>query len=670
MNAVVLRAAGTRAFSAGLDVKTSYGQPDNVWNHEDPGEALSPKWQKMWKPVVCAVQGMCTAGAFYFVNESDVVICSDDATFFDSHVSAGLVCALEPIGLMRRIGLGETLADRLDGQRRTRQRRHRAPDRARDGGRSTGPALGARPRHRGGHRRQAGVGDAGHREGDLGVAGQALPAAMEQGLIYTRLGNPIGKAELAAAGHSHEIRTTDPVMTDHPLRKRIAAVLDLAPDETAIEYDGQWFSYRQLGTLARQIATLVNDRGQVGILLRNRPAHVAAFLGVLLAGGTVVVINPSRGDDRTKADIAALELPVIIGDSDDLTNLVGQASGSTVISISALDTDPQVAVTGERGDADRPGVAVRMLTSGTTGPPKRIDLTYDMLAHSVMGPEPDRSPSPTEVRGGVAIVNAPLVHIGGVFRVLQCVAEARPFVLLERFELDAWADAVRRHRPRAVSLVPAALRMVLHSALRREDLNGIRAVTSGTAPLSAEDADAFQQKFGIPVLTSYAATEFGGGVAGWSLADHQKYWQAKRGSVGRANPGAQLRVVDDDGTPLGPDQPGLLEVKPGQLGPSADWIRTTDMARIDEDGFLWILGRADQAIIRGGFKVMPDDVRAALESHPAVRGAAVVGRPDERLGETPLRWWSYASPDPPTPANCSNSCETGWRATRFPPRSP
>ena len=85
-------------------------------------------------------------------------------------------------------------------------------------------------------------------------------------------------------------------------------------------------------------------------------------------------------------------------------------------------------------------------------------------------------------------------------------------------------------------------------------------------------------------------------------------------------PGAQLRVVDDDGTPLGPDQVGLLEVKPGQLGPSADWMRTTDMARIDADGFLWILGRADQAIIRGGFKVMPDDVRTALESHPAVRG--------------------------------------------------
>ena len=100
----------------------------------------------------------------------------------------------------------------------------------------------------------------------------------------------------------------------------------------------------------------------------------------------------------------------------------------------------------------------------------------------------------------------------------------------------------------------------------------------------------------------------------------------------------------------GPDQPGLLEVKPGQLGPSADWMRTTDLARIDADGFLWILGRADQAIIRGGFKVMPDDVRAALESHPAVQGAAVVGRPDDRLGETPGRDGGAAGgAHPPTP---------------------
>ncbi|MCV7101566.1 class I adenylate-forming enzyme family protein [Mycobacterium palustre] len=420
----------------------------------------------------------------------------------------------------------------------------------------------------------------------------------------------------------------------HPLSQRIADVVNLRPGARAIEYDGQWISWVQVGRAARRAAPVAADHpGGIGMLLRNRPGQVAAFLGVLLGGGTVVAINPTRGDDRTRADIAALRLPLIIGEADDLSTLVPPGTATLAISGSLDDADGPAPIVDEPAAH---AVAVRMLTSGTTGPPKRIDLSYDMLARSVMGPQPERTPAPTELRRGVAIVNSPLVHIGGVFRVLQCVVEARPFVLLERFELTAWAAAVRKHRPRTVSLVPAALRTVLHSGLTRADLKSIRAVTCGTAPLSADDADAFTDKYGIPVLTSYAATEFGGGVAGWTLPDHQKYWRTKRGSVGRANPGARLRVVDDDGTPLAPDQVGLLEVKPAQLGPSADWMRTTDLARIDADGFVWIVGRADQAIIRGGFKVMPDDVRAALEGHPAVAGAAVVARPDERLGETPV----------------------------------
>ncbi|GAA3703250.1 class I adenylate-forming enzyme family protein [Gordonia hankookensis] len=450
---------------------------------------------------------------------------------------------------------------------------------------------------------------------------------------------------------------TEPGLTDtgtaHRLTRRIASVLTLEPDAGAIEYDGRWTTWGQLAGLAERIKdicleTSTGDVPRVGILLRNRPAHVAAFLGVLLAGGCVVVINPSRGDARTRSDIADLELPVVIGEADDLRNLVDPQSTTTVVTITDMTIEPEVAsaTANSRGPAhDGSGTAVLMLTSGTTGPPKRVALTYDMLARSVLGADhrsdDNRSPdtdssAPARLSSGVAIVNAPLVHIGGVFRTLQCIVAARPYVLLPRFEIGSWADAVRRYRPRAVSLVPTAVRMVLHSDLTRADLASIRVVTSGTAPLSAEDADAFTDKFGIPVLTSYAATEFGGGVAGWTLADHREFWEAKRGSVGRANPGSRLRVVADDGTVLGPGETGLLEVVPGQLGPSSDWIRTTDLARIDSDGFLWIVGRADQAIIRGGFKVIPEDVRTALESHPSVEGASVVGRPDDRLGATPV----------------------------------
>lgn len=200
VHAVVLRAAGERAFCAGLDTKKPYGQPDDVWNHEDPGELLSPKWQQVWKPVVCAVHGICTAGAFYFVNESDVVICSEDATFFDSHVTFGLVSALEPVGLMRRIGLGETLRMALSGndERVTAETALRI-----------GLVTEVVPRAQlwaRAHEIAAGIArkPTAATQGTVRAIWESLDRpyriAMQQGLIYTRLGNPIGSAEVARRG--------------------------------------------------------------------------------------------------------------------------------------------------------------------------------------------------------------------------------------------------------------------------------------------------------------------------------------------------------------------------------------------------------------------------------------------------------------------------------------
>lgn len=198
VHAVVLRAAGERAFCAGLDVKKSYGQPDDVWNHEDPGELLSPKWQKVWKPVVCAVHGICTAGAFYFVNEADIVICSPDATFFDSHVTYGMVSALEPVGLMRKVGLAQTLRMALAGN----DERVCA---------ETALAIGLvteiAPRealHARAHAIAAAIADKPSvaTQGTVRAIWESLDrpyrAAMEQGLIYTRVGNPIGMKEVEA----------------------------------------------------------------------------------------------------------------------------------------------------------------------------------------------------------------------------------------------------------------------------------------------------------------------------------------------------------------------------------------------------------------------------------------------------------------------------------------
>jgi acyl-CoA synthetase (AMP-forming)/AMP-acid ligase II len=408
------------------------------------------------------------------------------------------------------------------------------------------------------------------------------------------------------------------------LSQRIGAVLELDPAAHAFEFDKQWHSWGELRVAADVLARHVEPGMRVALLLRNSPPHVGLLVGLLRAGACVVAVNPGRGDERVREDLAALDVPVLAGTPDDL-HAFGDSSRAG-LRISSDDVG-DVIVSGElpAEHVRAPGVAIEMLTSGTTGPPKRVPLTYETFDRVLVGAkhyEKDQR-SDVKLRSGVVVVNAPLVHVGGLFRVLQAVNDGRAFCLLPRFTVDGWVDAVRRHQPKTVSLVPAALRMVLAADVDPEDLASIRSVVSGTAPLSPEDADAFYERYGIPVLISYGATEFGGGVAGWNLADHERWWKEKRGSVGRAHAGCELRVVD-----------GVLEVKAAQLG--AGWNRTTDMARIDDDGFLYILGRSDQAIIRGGFKVLPDDVRAALERDPRVLGAAVVGIDDERLGQVPV----------------------------------
>ncbi|WP_426573924.1 class I adenylate-forming enzyme family protein [Aquihabitans sp. McL0605] len=454
------------------------------------------------------------------------------------------------------------------------------------------------------------------------------------------------------------------------LADRIAEVLAIDPAADAIEFEGGWRTWGQLAGTAAQVARLVPRPGtEVGVVLRNRPGSIGIILGVLQAGGCVVAINPGRGVDRTRDDVAALDLPLIAGQPDDLAALVPAGARTTTVAVADLGQPVAVAPgsgtaadAGADAEAGRPGIAVRMLTSGTTGPPKRIDLGYETFEQVLVGAKHYESKGATterRLRRGVAVVNSPLTHLGGLFRVLLCVTDGRPMALLERFTVDGWVELVRRHRPATATLVPAALRMVLEADLDPDDLSSIRSVICGTAPLDPDDADAFLRRFGAPVLISYAATEFGGPVAGWNVKDHQAFWATKRGSVGRAHPGCELQIVDPDtGAVLATDLEGVLEVKAPQIADQG-WVRTTDLARIDADGFLWILGRADHAIIRGGFKILPDDIRLALERHPAVRGAAIIARADPRLGAVPVAVVELrAGVDPVSPEDLTASIST------------
>jgi acyl-coenzyme A synthetase/AMP-(fatty) acid ligase len=280
-----------------------------------------------------------------------------------------------------------------------------------------------------------------------------------------------------------------------------------------------------------------------------------------------------------------------------------------------------------------------MLTSGTTGTPKRVDLLYRSIEHELVSTAhygSSGSLGKPRLSSGVAIIWNPLLHIGGLRGLITNLVAGRRIALLERFSVPAWAALVEEHRPRVLALVPSALRMVLDADVPKEVLASAQVVISGTAPLAPELGAAFEAKYGIPVLVVYGATEFAGGVAGWTLRDWRQFGAAKRGSVGRVNRGVEARVVDQEsGEPLANGDVGLLEVRGPQLA-QPGWLRTTDLARIDDDGFIWIEGRADDVIIRGGFKVATGAVSEVLRKHPAVLDACVIGVADERLGQVPV----------------------------------
>jgi acyl-CoA synthetase (AMP-forming)/AMP-acid ligase II len=281
-----------------------------------------------------------------------------------------------------------------------------------------------------------------------------------------------------------------------------------------------------------------------------------------------------------------------------------------------------------------------MLTSGTTGTPKRVPLSRESFDASFRGftkYERGRSfDDPPRLNSGCTMIVNPLTHIGGIYGCIGALAAGRKIALLEKFSVEAWVSAVRRNRPAVAPAVPSAVRMLLDADVDPADLASLRALISGTAPLLPELVDAFLDKYGIPICSNYGATEFAGAVAGWSIDDFRAHWAEKRGAAGRVHADIEARIVDpESGATLPPGEEGLLEIKGRQLGNALQWLRTTDRAILDADRFLFIRGRADNAIIRGGFKVHPDDIVRVLSDHPAVREAAVVGVPDDRLGAVP-----------------------------------
>ncbi|ONH26406.1 class I adenylate-forming enzyme family protein [Pseudofrankia asymbiotica] len=418
----------------------------------------------------------------------------------------------------------------------------------------------------------------------------------------------------------------------------------------AVRYDGTWWSWGELQTISQAVEKALTDSGlaelgEVGVLVRNRPGVIGSILGLLANRRGVVIFNshlPAAGVAKDVEKLRPAALIVDEADREDEQLLAAvRNTGTLLIGSDGQVLRPRDPAAADREPARQRGtVAFLMLTSGTTGPPKRVPISFDdldhtLLAHSRIGIALTEEPRFSKA---VDILAIPPVNVTGMWQMLTSLSRGRRLVLMDRFVVDQWAALVKEHQVRNGRIPPAAVKMVLDSDVDPADLSTLSAIWAGGAPMDVAVGERFEEVFGVPVLTTYGATEFTGGIAVWSLSDWKEFGPLKRGSVGRPNDGVEIRTVDaETGEPLGPHESGMLLVRTAQRAEAGEstWVRTNDIGRLDEDGFLWVEGRADGVINRGGFKVSPHDVEAALRKHPAVRDVAVVGLPDERLGSVP-----------------------------------
>lgn len=424
-----------------------------------------------------------------------------------------------------------------------------------------------------------------------------------------------------------------------------AEALLRAPDRPVIEFEGRWRTWGELRKVAEDVQAALPPTGASGLapvvfVPRNHPAAIAALLGLIAQGRTIKMVYAFQSPAGIARDIERLGPGAVVADTRDFSPEVLEVLGRRGIRGVALDGLTAASLPGfERGGetpefADAGEPRIEILTSGTTGPPKQFPLPYRLLEQHFLSTPLTRQLGDEVESQPPFLLYFPLGNISGIYSTLPIIIRGQRVVLHERFTVAGWRDYVVRYRPTHSGLPPSYVQQVLDHDIPATDLASIRTMGVGAAPLDPSVQQAFEDRYGIPILVSYGATEFAGPVCAMTPELHATFGRSKLGSVGRALPGARLRVVDPDtGAELAPGAEGLLEVVSPRIGP--DWIRTSDVAMIDEDGFLFHRGRADGAIMRGGFKILPETVERALMLHPAVSEAAVTGVPDSRLGQVP-----------------------------------
>jgi long-chain acyl-CoA synthetase len=417
----------------------------------------------------------------------------------------------------------------------------------------------------------------------------------------------------------------------------------------AVRVDDAAMTYRALNEASARVAGLVRERGlkpgdRVGIMMPNVAEVAVVYYGVLRAGGVVVPMNPL---------LKAREVAYYLGDSgagmvfawhafaDQACSGAEQAGAESIIvdgisfaGLLASAIDDQVM---DRDDED---TAVILYTSGTTGRPKGAELTHGNLISNTEVARSDivRARPEDVIFGGL-----PLFHVFGQTVALNvAVASGACLTLLPRFDAEHALRIITGHRVTVFEGVPTMYVALLNQPDGADyDTSSLRTCISGGAALPVEVLRGFEEAFGVPVLEGYGLSETSP-VTSFNHPGRER----KPGSIGTPVRDVQMRVVDGEDHEVPRGEVGEIVIRGPNVmkgywhRPEATaeairggWFHSGDLARVDEDGYFYIVDRKKDLIIRGGYNIYPREIEEVLYEHPAVAEAAVIGLPHPVLGE-------------------------------------
>ncbi len=434
----------------------------------------------------------------------------------------------------------------------------------------------------------------------------------------------------------------------------IALILQMAadtdPQRIGLVCDKRHWSYGELLQAARGAAENIAESGcgHIALLDESSEAAPIALFGAALAGIPYVPLNYRLADADLAALLARIAPACVIGDVERARRLApdgGHSFHSREAFVAAAEASSATA-SGEEREGE--GIAAQIFTSGTTAAPKAALLRHSNLLGYILGTVEFASAAEDDCQ----LVCVPPYHIAGISALLSSFYSLRKIALLPAFDPDDWLQLVAAERVTNAFVVPTMLARIIEriDAGAPADLSSLRAIAYGGGRMPPELIERALDLFPETDFTNaYGLTETSSTIALLGPQEHRiahtsndPAVRARLGSVGRPLPTIELEIRDEDGKPLPAGESGEVYVRGEQVsgeyrGKSAldaeGWFPTRDAGWLDDEGYLFLAGRADDVIVRGGENISPGEIEEVLMTHPAIAEAVAVGVPSAEWGE-------------------------------------